>query len=136
MEFWRKRAERDGKVAQGWAELARAYLARHHQSGSLDDARRAEESARRAMALGGGAGVQVILGRALLSQHRFPEALAVAERAARGDGLANALLCDVLIELGRLDRAAPRSPPTRGPTRSTGSPWRPGCSRPREIPRR
>jgi tetratricopeptide (TPR) repeat protein len=105
VEFWKKRAERDGTVAQGWGELARAYLARHHQSGSLDDARRAEESARRAIALGGGAGVQVILGRALLSQHRFPEAFAVAEKAARGDGLANALLCDVLIELGRLDRA-------------------------------
>lgn len=103
--FWARRAARDGKVAQGWSELARAYLARHHQTGSLDDARRAEESARRAAALGAGSGVRIILGRALLSQHRFPEALEVAERAARADRLANALLCDVLIELGRLDRA-------------------------------
>ena len=90
---------------QGWSELARAYLARHHQTGSLDDARRRRGPARRAIALGAGSGVQVILGRALLSQHRFPEALEVAERAARGDRIANALLCDVLIELGHLDRA-------------------------------
>src|SRR5262249_30436297 len=50
-------------------------------------------------------GTLVILGRALLSQHRFPEALEVAQRAATVEPSANALLCDVLVELGRLDEA-------------------------------
>src|SRR5262249_51162582 len=42
IDFWRKRVERDGGVALGWTELARACLARHHQTGSLDDAVQAE----------------------------------------------------------------------------------------------
>ncbi|MFO0890358.1 MAG: tetratricopeptide repeat protein [Isosphaeraceae bacterium] len=105
INFWKKRAERDGKIALGWSELARAYLARHHQTGSLEDARSAEDAARRALRLHANPGVLIILGRSLLAQHRFPEALEVAERAARADRMANALLCDVLIEFGQLDRA-------------------------------
>jgi tetratricopeptide (TPR) repeat protein len=103
--FWTRRTERDAQSPPGWTELARAYLARHHQTGSLDDAKRAEQAARRALGQVAASGTSVILGRALLSQHRFPEALKVAERAARVDPSANALLCDVLIELGRLDEA-------------------------------
>jgi tetratricopeptide (TPR) repeat protein len=105
IDFWNKRTERDVKIGLGWTELARAYLARHHQTGSLDDAKGAEEAARHALSLRAGSGTLVILGRALLAQHRFPEALEVAERAARVDRSANALLSDVLVELGHLDRA-------------------------------
>jgi tetratricopeptide (TPR) repeat protein len=105
IEFWKKRTERDSAIALGWTELARAYLARHQQTGSLDDAVRAESAARRSSELHREPGALIILGRSLLSQHRFPEALSVAERAVRSDTSANALLCDVLIELGQLDRA-------------------------------
>ena len=101
-EAGRATTARSPRAGRSWPALTSPGTTRRARSTTRGDA---EESARRAIALGGGSGVQVILGRALLSQHRFPEALAVAERAARGDGLANALLCDVLIELGRLDRA-------------------------------
>src|SRR5262249_25726635 len=47
IEFWKKRTDRDSAVALGWTELGRAYLARHQQTGSLDDAVRAEAAARR-----------------------------------------------------------------------------------------
>src|SRR5262245_42389935 len=99
IDFWRKRTKRDGLVALGWTELARAYLARHHQAGSLEDAVQAECAARRSMGIHADPRTSIILGRALLAQHRFPEAREVAERAVRGDRAANALLCDVLIEL-------------------------------------
>jgi tetratricopeptide (TPR) repeat protein len=105
IEFWKKRTERDSAIALAWTELARAYLARHQQTGSLDDAVQAESAARRSSELHPEPGTLIILGRSLLSQHRFPEALSVAERAVQNDPAANALLCDVLIELGQLDRA-------------------------------
>src|SRR5262249_2336146 len=105
IEFWKKRTERDPTVALGWTELARACVARPQQTGSLDDAVRAESAARRSSDLHADPGTLVILGRSLLPQHRFPEALAVAKRAVRGNPTANALLCDVLIEIGQLERA-------------------------------
>src|SRR5262245_806441 len=105
IDFWRRRTERDPKIALGWGELARAYLARHQQTGSLEEAIRAEKAARRATELHASSGSLIVLGRALLSQHRFPEALKVAEQAARKDNSASGLLVDVLIELGHLDRA-------------------------------
>jgi Flp pilus assembly protein TadD len=103
--FWRRRTDRDPKIALGWTQLAGAYLARHQQTGELEEAREAEKAARRAIELHPDPGTMIVLGRALLSQHRFPEALEVAERAARADRAASGLLVDVLIELGELVRA-------------------------------
>jgi Flp pilus assembly protein TadD len=103
--FWRRRVERDPSGARAWTELAAAHLARHHESGSLAEAVEAEKVARKAVELRAGAAAMTILGRALLSQHRFPEALAVAEKAVRVDPSANKLLCDVLVERGEMDKA-------------------------------
>lgn len=103
--FWKSRTDRDPAGGQGWAHLASAYLARHHETGAIVEAIEAEKAARKALTLGPNPSIMIVLGRALLSQHRFPDALEVAEKAAQLDPNANRLLCDVQIELGEMEKA-------------------------------
>ena len=88
-------------------ELAGAYLARQREAGDIADAVRAEAAARQSLALTSrnNAAAATRLAQALLAQHRFPEALAVARDAARVDPKAERLVIDVLLELGDYDAA-------------------------------
>jgi Flp pilus assembly protein TadD len=104
VEFWRKRTEADAQSALSHRELAAAYLARQRERGDIADAVRAEAAARQSLKIlpRGNGGALMRLGRALLTQHRFPEALAVANQAVKLDGQAHRLRADVLLETGDL----------------------------------
>ncbi len=105
IKFWRNRVERPSSSALDWSQLSRAYLARHFERGRIADAIEAERAATRALERVIDSGTLVVLGRALLAQHRFGEALVVVEEAAEVDPAAIGLRVDCLLELGELDRA-------------------------------
>lgn len=89
-------------------ELAGAYLTRQRERGDIADAVRAEEAARKSLALNPSrtnASAGIRLAQAMLAQHRFPEALAMAEAAAKADPKAERLVIDVQLELGDYDAA-------------------------------
>jgi thioredoxin-like negative regulator of GroEL len=118
VKFWEERTKRDDLGFIEWRELSAAYLARQRETGDIADAVKAEEAARRSLQIQGrkNAAAWTRLGRSLLTQHRFPEALEAAERAAALDTSANRLVADIQIELGDLDRAerALAADPSRG----------------------
>ena len=105
--FWKARAERDPQGALELRELAGALLARHREVGEIADAVKAEDAARRSLAIlpRNNDVALTRLARALLAQHRFPEALEVARFAAEYDPQALRLVADVLLELGDYDAA-------------------------------
>ena len=88
-------------------ELAGAYLARQREGGDIADAVRAEEAARRSLAIlsKNNAAAAIRLAQAMLAQHRFPEALAMARAAAQADSRAERIVIDVQLELGDYDAA-------------------------------
>lgn len=100
--FWEKRVRDDPEGAIAFRELAGALLARQRESGEIADAVAAERAARRSVEIlpRNNAGGWSRLARSLLAQHRFPEALAAAERAAALDPQAQRLRADILLELG------------------------------------
>ena len=102
-------------------ELAGAYLARHRETGDIEDAVRAEQAARRRSRLQarGNSAALTRLARSLLAQHRFPEALEVADRAAAIDPDARLLVADVELELGHDARGPAALRQGRPSTRST-----------------
>jgi tetratricopeptide (TPR) repeat protein len=113
--FWEGRAARYPDRFLEHRELAGAYLARQRETGDINDAVRAERAARRSVELQARGNVPALnrLARALLAQHRFPEALEAARRAAEVDPRALLLVADVELELGHdgearraLDQAA------------------------------
>ncbi len=91
-------------------ELAGAYLARLRECGDIADAVRAEQSARKSLEIFPKKNVVALtrLASALLAQHRFPEALAVAQEAAKLDDSALRLIIDIQLELGEYDDADQR----------------------------
>ena len=105
--FWEKRARDDPKGSIDLRELAGAYLARQRETGEIADAVLAEKAARRSLELlpRGNAAAMIRLARSLLSQHRFPEAKEVADRAASLDPQAHRLQADIALELGDYDEA-------------------------------
>ena len=102
VEFWERREKKDPKGAVARRNLAGAYLARARESGKIEDAVRAERAARSSLEILPHSNAVALnkLATALLSQHRFPEALAVADRAAAVDLEAERLRADILLELG------------------------------------
>ena len=81
--FWKAQADRDPEGALERRELAGAYLARQRETGDIADAVRAEDAARRSLDPPPEQRRRAIrLARSLLAQHRFPEALDAARRAA------------------------------------------------------
>ena len=99
-----------GKNPTGYLELrelAGAYLARQREAGDIADAVRAEAAARRSLELqrANNSGAAIRLAQALLAQHRFPEALALAEVAAKVDPKAERIVVDIRLELGDYDAA-------------------------------
>ena len=105
--FWEKQAERDPEGALERRELAGGYLARQRETGNIADAVKAEEAARQSLKIlpRNNSAALVALARSLLAQHRFPEAMEAARRAAAYDPNADRLLADVQIELGEYDAA-------------------------------
>ncbi len=102
VEFWEQREKKDPRGAIARCNLAGAYLARQRESGLIEDAVRAERAARASLAIRTSSNVAALkkLATALLTQHRFPEALQVADRAAEQDREAQRLRADILLEMG------------------------------------
>ena len=102
VEFWERREKKDSRGAIARCNLAAAYLARQRESGLIEDAVRAERAARASLAIRSKLNVAALnkLATALLTQHRFPEALEVANQAAALDPEAQRLRADILLELG------------------------------------
>jgi tetratricopeptide (TPR) repeat protein len=102
VEFWEGRVRKSPDRFLEQRELAGAYLARQRETGDVQDAVRAERAARRSLELlpRGNATALTRLARSLLGQHRFPEALEAARRAAALDPAASLLVADVELELG------------------------------------
>ena len=100
-----RRDPQGGAIA--FRELAGAYLTLGRETGNIADAVRAEEAARRSLKIfrRNNAGAMTRLAQALLTQHRFPEALQVAEQAAAADPGALRLVVDIRLELGDYDVA-------------------------------
>ena len=115
--FWEQQAARDPGGFLELRELAAAYLARQRETGEIADAVRAEDAALRSLKIQrrNNAAAMIRLGRALMAQHRFAEALEVARFAATLDPEASRLVADVQIERGDYDgarKALAASPPT------------------------
>ena len=108
--FFARRVARDSIGAADRSRLAALYLRRARETGDFADYRRAEELARRSLALrvAHNANTYVVLASALLAQHRFNEARAAARALnARDSGVAahQALLAEIDLELGDYDAA-------------------------------
>src|SRR5689334_10658802 len=82
--FHAARVRRDPEGAIGYALLAGAYLQRGRETGDVADAVKAEQAARRSLKIRerGNAQALSLLASSLLTQHRFREALAAAEKGA------------------------------------------------------
>ena len=120
VRFWQARVKADSKGAIAWRELSAAYLARGRETGNIADAVRAENAAQRSLQIlpeRRNMSAMMRLARALLTQHRFPEALALADRAAALDADAERLRADILLELG--EHAAAERALSRIPASST-----------------
>ncbi len=102
VEFWEQREKKDPRGAIARCNLAAAYLARQRETGLIEDAVRAERAARASLAIRSSSNVAALnkLATALLTQHRFREALEVADRAVVLDPEAQRLRADILLELG------------------------------------
>jgi tetratricopeptide (TPR) repeat protein len=113
IEFYERRAVEDTASASDRAQLASLYLQRARTSGGFADYERAEDVARRSLALRTSHNGQTfaLLASALLARHDFVGALRVAERA---DSLepANtnhiALIGEIELELGDYEAATRR----------------------------
>ena len=109
--FYEHRAVEDTASASDRALLAGLYLQRARTSGSFADYDRAEQVARRSLALRTAHNEQTfaLLASALLARHDFAGALRVAERAdSLEPGNTNhiALIGEIELELGDYDAAA------------------------------
>jgi tetratricopeptide (TPR) repeat protein len=107
VEFWERREKKDPRGAIARRNLAGAYLARARETGRIEDAVQAERAARSSLDILPRSNAVALnkLANALLSQHRFPEALEVADRALVLDPEAQRLRADILLELGEYEAA-------------------------------
>ena len=95
--------KRDPNGAIGWAMLGEAWLERARESDLDDAAWKAEDAARRSLALraAGNSRAQQLLVSSILEQHRFQD----AHDLLASWGVKTMLMVDVLIELGRYGEA-------------------------------
>ena len=103
--FYEQRAARDPESASDRARLAGLYLQRARETTDDRDYVRAEDAARASLALrtGRNGTAFVTLASALLAQHRFAEARAVARQLVAGEPAVasyRALLGETCLELG------------------------------------
>lgn len=108
--FFRERAQRDPTGAMDLAHLAALYLARGRETGDPHDAVLAERTARRSLRnrAAHNQAASAVLQSALLAQHRFREALALATAARDEDPESNDLragVAEIQMELGLYDEA-------------------------------
>ena len=110
MAFYAERAKRDPTGALDLAHLGALYLARGRETGDPRDAELAEHVARRSLGnrASHNSAAAAVLQSALLSQHRFDEALrlALAARDAEPENASlRAAVGEIQMELGRYDSA-------------------------------
>jgi len=111
IEFYRGRIARDPRSAGDYTRLAGLYLQRARETADNEDLVRAEDTARRSLALrvGRNSAALGVLASSLLAQHRFGEALDVAQRLLATDSTsiaARGTLADAQLELGAYRQAA------------------------------
>jgi tetratricopeptide (TPR) repeat protein len=110
IEFYAERVKGDPTGAANFSRLASLYLQRSRETGDPRDAIRAEDAARRSVNNRGAHNdaAQQVLSSALLSQHRFSEALHVAkivrDRNPESAPL-RASVAEIEMELGQYDSA-------------------------------
>lgn len=109
---WTNALDTDPESSIALAQLGGLHLQRARETGSSTDIQRAEGYARRSLALrvNRNAKTYVTLATALVAQHRFSEAEAVARRAVAYDPAVpeyRALLAEVKMELGEYEGAQP-----------------------------
>ncbi|HEU4629236.1 MAG TPA: hypothetical protein VFS08_05800 [Gemmatimonadaceae bacterium] len=109
--LYERRAREDTMSAADLAQLAGLFLQRSRETGSYEDFRRAERTARRSLALRTSRNEKTLLTLAssLLAQHHFADARTVAQAlVARDPDRASyrALLAEIHLELGAYDSAA------------------------------
>ena len=110
IEFYRHRVERDPRSAGDYTQLAGLYLQRARETADNGDLVRAEEKARHSIELRSGRNAPAfgVLASSLLAQHRFAEALQVAQRLVAMDSssiAARGLLGETQFESGRYEEA-------------------------------
>jgi tetratricopeptide (TPR) repeat protein len=108
--LFRKRIQEDPSSAGDYAWLASLYLLRARETANDEDYVRAEEAARRSLALRTAHNVSTyrVLAASLLDQHRFAEALEAAQALVKAEPenpLYRALLGEIQIEIGDYDGA-------------------------------
>lgn len=108
--FYEARVRRDPTGAMDLARAAQLYLQRARETGNYEDVLHAEADARRSLAnrAGHNASASQVLASALLSEHRFREALDVERELVASDPTHisyRAALGEVEFELGRYDAA-------------------------------
>ena len=112
--FYRRRVERDPRSAGDYTQLAGLYLQRARETADNRDLLRAEQNARHSLDLRTGRNATAfgVLASSLLAQHRFAEALRVAERLVAFDSTsiaARGLLAETELELGHYVRGGPNT---------------------------
>lgn len=102
LQFYAAQTRYDPGNAIFRASLAGQYLENYRETGDSVDATRAEQAARASLAIRthGNSDAYFQLSRALLTQHRFPEALAAARNMATLNPLGLRECADIEIELG------------------------------------
>lgn len=108
--FYERRAARDPTGAMDLARLAALFQQRARETGNYEDVLRAEAAARRSLhnRIDRNAMAAQVLASALLSEHRFADALVVAARLAADDPdrvSYRAARGEIEMELGRYDAA-------------------------------
>lgn len=85
IDFWARRAIEDPESADALSRVAAVTLQRSRETGDFNDVLRAEDAARRSLARRDqrNGATRVLLASTLLAQHRFADALAVAQRLVR-----------------------------------------------------
>ena len=108
--FYEERIKGDPRAAADRANLAGLHLQRSRETGNYEDVLRAEDLARQSLAIRGKSNSKAFrtLSASLLAQHRFTEALEVAQELVRiwpEDPAHRALLGELQMELGDYDAA-------------------------------
>lgn len=102
LEFYAAQTRYDPGNAMFKASLASQYLESYRETGDSADATRAEQAARASLGIRthGNSAAYFQLSRALLTEHRFPEALTAARQASAQDPVGLRECADIEIEVG------------------------------------
>ena len=114
LQFWAAQTKRDDKDPLSRAQLAHWYLESYRETGDSADIARAEQAAISSLKLRPSDGALTQLARVYLNQHRFAQALQMAELAAPDNPDGYRLAADIQYELGdyaAAEKDAKKSPP-------------------------